>query len=172
MRALVSFLQANRVVVDGLEERLRAEAGLSLAQVELLARLAQAPERRLRMTDITHLLQVSKSGITRLVDRLEEAGLVARESSRTDRRLTYASLTEQGMEVLGRCEPVFAAAVDEHFSKHLTPADVSALQAAVRQILDGNGAWDEARCAPIYEDSAEEPPDDREPAAGPIDQAA
>jgi DNA-binding MarR family transcriptional regulator len=125
------------------------------------------------MVDLTKLLQLSKSGITRLVDRLEEAGFVARKSSPTDRRLTYASLTEQGREVLDRYEPVFAAAVEEHFSKHLAPADLIALETALRQLLDGNRTWDDARLAPIYEERpAEVPPGAEEPVVPPLDTAA
>ena len=173
MQLLVTFLRVHRVVVEALERKLQAEAGLTLAQVELLARLAQAPERKLRMTDLTNLLQISKSGITRLVDRLETAGLVARESSPLDRRLTYACLTDQGMEVFERYEPILAAAVDEHLLKHLEHADAATLETALRQILDGNGAWDEALFAPLYEEGPGEPEaDDQEPPVRPLDTAA
>jgi DNA-binding MarR family transcriptional regulator len=171
MQLLVTFLRAHRVVVEALERKLQSEAGLSLAQMEVLARLAQSPERKLRMTDLTRLLQISKSGVTRLIDRLEEGGLVARDSSPSDRRLTYACLTDRGLEVFEGYEPILAAAVDEHLLKHLEQADAATMQAALRQILDGNGAWDESLLAPLYEEPAAEEADDEEPVR-PLDTAA
>jgi DNA-binding MarR family transcriptional regulator len=138
MAAMQALLDTHRIVADAMEKRLRAEAGLSLAQWEVLYRLDQAPAGRLRMVDITRQLCVSKSGVTQLVDRLERAGLVAREFSRSDRRLTYATLTEQGAEALRRSGPVWVPIVQRHFARHLSAEDVRCVREALAKVVEGN----------------------------------
>jgi DNA-binding MarR family transcriptional regulator len=137
--ALQAVLDTHRVITEAMERQLRAQAGLSLAQYEVLARLDQAPGGRLRMVDITRRLCVSKSGVTQLVDRLEAAGLVAREFTAADRRLTYARLTPAGAEALRRSGPVWEPIVQEHFARHLSEQDLRCLRAALAKVLDGNG---------------------------------
>jgi DNA-binding MarR family transcriptional regulator len=139
LATMYAVLNTHRVLAEAMEKRLRAQAGLSLAQFEVLSRLHQAPGTRLRMVDITRQLCVSKSGVTQLVDRLEEAGLVVRESCTSDRRLTYARLTDRGEEALCSAEPIWAPVVQEHFSRHLTSADIRCVRAALDKVLEGNG---------------------------------
>jgi DNA-binding MarR family transcriptional regulator len=137
--ALQAVLDTHRVIADAMEKTLRAEAGLSLAQYEVLHRLSEAPDRRLRMVDITRRLCVSKSGVTQLVDRLERAGLVARESCASDRRLTYARLTARGDEALRRSGPVCAPIVERQFARHLSEQDMACVRDALAKVLRGNG---------------------------------
>jgi DNA-binding MarR family transcriptional regulator len=139
MPALQAVLDTHRVIADAMDKTLRAEAGLSLAQYELLYRLEEAPDRRLRMVDITRQLRVSKSGVTQLVDRLEQAGLVTRESCPSDRRLTYARLTARGAEALRRSGPVCAPIVERHFARHLSEQDLACVREALAKVLRGNG---------------------------------
>jgi DNA-binding MarR family transcriptional regulator len=139
LATMYAVLNTHRVLAEAMEKRLRAQAGLSLAQFEVLSRLHQAPGTRLRMVDITRQLCVSKSGVTQLVDRLEVAGLVVRESCTSDRRLTYARLTDRGEEALCSAEPIWAPVVQEHFSRHLTSADIRCVRAALDKVLEGNG---------------------------------
>ena len=106
-RAWLNVVQTNRVVSDALEEAVESAAGLSLAEYELLVRISNVEDGRLRMVDLADLLLVSKSGVTKLVDRVEQAGLVARESSEEDRRLTFARLTRDGRRALNRAAPAF-----------------------------------------------------------------
>ncbi|HEU4397967.1 MAG TPA: MarR family transcriptional regulator [Actinomycetota bacterium] len=138
MAAMRALLDTHRIITEAMEKRLRAEAGLSLAQWEVLYRLDQAPACRLRMVDITRQLCVSKSGVTQLVDRLERAGLVAREFSRSDRRLTFATLTEQGAAALRRSGPVWAPIVQRHFTRHLSVEDVHCVGEALAKVVEGN----------------------------------
>jgi DNA-binding MarR family transcriptional regulator len=147
---LLNLLQAHSVLTEALEARLRRERGVSLAEHELLARLAAAPLGRLRMLDLSQLLLVSKSGVTRLVDRLEKSGLVTREDSPRDRRVIYALITPSGRRVARASGPVFVEGIRAHFASHLSEPDVRALQRALRRILAGNGQWDEARCCPPF----------------------
>jgi DNA-binding MarR family transcriptional regulator len=143
-----AVLNTNRVITEAMEKRLRAEAGLSLAQYEVLYRLNDAPDARLRMVDITRQLRVSKSGVTQLVDRLEENGLVIRESCPTDRRLTYAKLTELGTQALRRGEPACIPVVQEHFARHLSKQDMECVRSALAKVLEGNGYQGDVPCPP------------------------
>src|SRR2546425_699925 len=79
MAAVAALLHVDRIISDGIDKRLRAQAGLSLAQYEVLRRLSEAPDGRLRMVDISGSLCVSKSGVTQLVDRLEDVRMVERQ---------------------------------------------------------------------------------------------
>jgi DNA-binding MarR family transcriptional regulator len=148
--AWLNLIQTNRVVSDALEAGVEAAAGLSLAEYELLLRVGHSSDGKLRMADLASLLLVSKSGVTRLVDRVEQAGLVKREFSPNDRRVTFASITEAGREALDRADPAFARGLAEAFARHLEDGDVQSLRASLRKVLEGNGQWEEQRCSPHY----------------------
>ena len=145
-QAWLNLIQAHSVVSARIESRLHAACGLSLAEHELLIRLAQAPDRRARMQDLSSLLLLSKSGITRLVDRLESRDLVTREMSRADRRVIMAVLTERGIELMDRARPFIAEGIDEFFSRHLSETEIARLRALLRKVLTGNNEWTETRC--------------------------
>lgn len=149
--AWLNLVQANSVVSARIEARLDAGCGLSLAEHELLIRLSQAPDTQLRMYDLASLLLLSKSGITRVVDRLEKRNLVARKMSDTDRRVVLACLTDEGAELLEQARPFIAGGVDEYFSSHLTDDEIEALRGVLRKVLEGNGEWVETRCSPSAE---------------------
>jgi DNA-binding MarR family transcriptional regulator len=146
--AWINLVQARDVVAASLERRLQGDAGVSLAEHEVLVRLATTPGRRLRMLDLATLLLVSKSGITRLVDRLAREGWVRRELSDLDRRFVYAALTEQGHAKVRASVPVFAEAVRDVFLRHISEQDVSDLRRILRKLLEGHGLWSDARCSP------------------------
>ena len=145
--AWFTLLQAHSAVVESLEHKLESEAGVPLAWHEVLSRLVVAPEGRLRMLDLAGLIMLSKSGVTRLVDRMEGAGLVTRGSCATDRRVTYAIITPKGRATFERLRPVFSRGVDEYFSRHLSDADTRHLRSALRKVLQGNGRWEKDRCS-------------------------
>ncbi|MBO0683663.1 MAG: MarR family transcriptional regulator [Candidatus Dormibacteraeota bacterium] len=130
-----ALLNAYRVVAEALEESLRSE-GLSLAQYEALGLLNRSPGNSLRMADITGCLRMSKSGATQLVDRLEESGLVVREFSRRDRRLTFATLTDRGKDVLHRATPGVAEAAGEHVGRQLADQDLASLRRTLGRISE------------------------------------
>ncbi len=144
--AWLTLVQAHSVVSSRMEAKLVAACGLSLPEHELLVRLAQAPERQLRMYDLASLLLLSKSGITRVVDRLERRGLVARKMSDRDRRVILACLTEAGIEILEEARPFIAGGIQEFLTGHLTHEDVAMLRSVLRKVLEGNGEWVETRC--------------------------
>jgi DNA-binding IclR family transcriptional regulator len=84
--------------------------------VDVPATLTCSPDRRQRMVDIADHMCVSKSGVTQIVDRLEAAGMVAREASAADCRLVYAGITTAGSAVLDKAGPVVAALAHEHIA--------------------------------------------------------
>ena len=100
----------------------------------MLATLTRGPAGRQRMVDIAGQMCLSKSGVTQIVDRLEAAGLAARESSATDRRLVYAAITTAGRDVLDKGAPVLAAIAHEHIASRLPDADLGQLTQALRTI--------------------------------------
>jgi DNA-binding MarR family transcriptional regulator len=130
------FLRTYSALVDVLDEELRTESGLPLTWFDVLAHLAAAPEGRLRMHDLASHILLSKSGLTRLVDRMEAAGLVERAPCPRDRRVVYARLTARGLDTFQRAAPVAFRGVSEHFSRHLTPAEESAFTSALGKMLD------------------------------------
>src|SRR6478736_5113919 len=88
-------------VAQAVEQQLAAqiaEHGISGAESGVVIRLARSPENRLRMSDLATQADLSASGLTRVVDRLEKLDLVRREACATDRRVTYAALTKPGLE--------------------------------------------------------------------------
>jgi DNA-binding MarR family transcriptional regulator len=161
---------ARSVLEENLDRRLRCGAGVTLAQHELLYRLSLAPGGRLRMADLADMLLASKSGASRLVDRMAAVGLVARESSGTDRRLVFAVLTATGKAALVRSRPVFLTGVTSVFGQHLDDQDRQALQRILRKLLVAHSAWDDRRCQPpvlAAGTNADFALDDRLPARGP-----
>jgi DNA-binding MarR family transcriptional regulator len=132
-----AFLETHAVVVGALEVELDAERSLPLAWYDVLVSLSEAPDRRMRMQDLASRVLFSRSGLTRLVDRMVGAGLVRRERCDDDRRGTYAVLTASGARRLRDASGVHLRGVREHFDRHLTDADVRALRTALDRVLDG-----------------------------------
>jgi DNA-binding MarR family transcriptional regulator len=130
------FLETHAVVVGALEDELDAERALPLAWYDVLVSLSEAPERRLRMQDLASRVLFSRSGLTRLVDRMAGAGLIRRERCDDDRRGTYAVLTASGARRIRDASGVHLRGVREHFDRHLSDGDVRALHNALRKVLD------------------------------------
>jgi DNA-binding MarR family transcriptional regulator len=113
-----AFLRAHAAVVRDLERELVAEAGLPLAWYDVLLQLAESPHRRLRMADLADSVLLSRSGLTRLVDRLQAEGLVCRERSIDDARGTFTVLTDAGFERLRAAAPTHLAGIQQHWLEH------------------------------------------------------
>ncbi|MGQ0838235.1 MarR family winged helix-turn-helix transcriptional regulator [Actinokineospora sp.] len=114
-----TFLRAHARITRFLEAELVAEQRLSLGGYDVLVQLAEAPERRLRMAELADAVLLSRSGVTRLVDRLERAGLVARERVAGDGRGVVATLTDQGLDVLRTASRTHLAGIVRHFVARL-----------------------------------------------------
>jgi DNA-binding MarR family transcriptional regulator len=101
-----------------LETELVADQRLSLVSYDVLVQLAEAPGRRLRMAELADRVLLSRSGVTRLVDRLERAGLVIRQRVVADGRGVIAELTEPGLERLRVASRTHLAGIAKHFVAH------------------------------------------------------
>ena len=102
----------------------------------MLLRLARSPDSRLRMSDLAAQATLTASGLTRAVDRLEDAGFVAREACPDDRRSTYAVLTPAGRRRIEKAVPIQLLHVRELVSGVLDPAEMEALSSALRKLRD------------------------------------
>jgi DNA-binding MarR family transcriptional regulator len=134
------FLEAHAAVTDRLGRELEAECHLPLTWYDVLLQLAGAPGRRLRMRDLADAVLLSRSGLTRLVDRMETAGLVVREATAADRRGADAVLTEAGRAALRRAAPVHLRGVQEHFAAHLSDPALGGLREALCRIVTAQRA--------------------------------
>ena len=123
-----------------LADLLDAELGILPEEAELLVLLGEAPEQRLRMADVSTSLRLSKSGVTRLVDRLAERGLVVRAPCPKDRRVVYAGLTDEGRRTAAAAAPALAAGVAQQLAGRLSAADLDALTAALGDLLTDSEA--------------------------------
>jgi DNA-binding MarR family transcriptional regulator len=124
----------------GLEVRLEkqyAEHDLSAAEFEVLVRLARTPAQALRMTDLALQTQLTTSGITRVVDRLERARLVERRACATDRRGSFAAITEAGLTRLNEVLPGHLELVETWFTSQLQPQELESLLGSLRRVRDG-----------------------------------
>lgn len=104
-----------------------SEEDLPLASYDVLVQLAEAPERRLRMTELAGAVLLSRSGLTRLVDRLTRDGLVTRQACEDDARGTFAALTDQGLARLRKASRVHLRGVEEHMTGRLDTQELAAL---------------------------------------------
>jgi DNA-binding MarR family transcriptional regulator len=125
MRAWQALMHAYHQVIRTLDRELREEHDLALAAYDVLLRLARAPGRALRMTDLAQRVMLSPSGLTRLVDRLVAKGLITRETDPEDGRVALARLTEDGLRHLRRAARTHLRGIREHFTGRLTEAQLA-----------------------------------------------
>ena len=145
----INLRQAGRVIQTRLEERLQKEANLSWAEFELLLRLRISAAHPLQMSEIAAQLVGSPSGTTRIADRLVRDGLIARETPPENRRIVRVQLTDRGRKVLADADEIIRTNVQEVLGDHLTEGEVAELRGLLRKLLESNGAWQDARCAPL-----------------------
>jgi DNA-binding MarR family transcriptional regulator len=129
-----AFLRAHATITRALETELVAEQKLSLAAYDVLVQLEEAPERRLRMTELADAVLLSRSGVTRLVDRLERGGLVARFPVESDGRGVAAELTDAGLNRLRTASRTHLGGVVRHFAAVLDADDLSVLERISRRL--------------------------------------
>ena len=120
----------NRLAVQFEEHR------LSPVEFEVLMRLARSPRSQLRMTDLAGQTTLSTSGVTRVVDRMERSGLVRREACATDRRSSYAVITDAGQQRLAEVLPGHLELVQKWYVGLLTPEQLDQLLGSLRTIRD------------------------------------
>ena len=137
------------VAVDAIDAEMVAAGVLPLAWYDVLLELAEAPAGRLRLHELANRVVLSRSGLTRLVDRIAAAGYVCREPSPDDRRGTYAVLTDAGRAALARAWPVYERGIQEHFARFLSDAEARALVNALgRMVAERRARWQTGGEAP------------------------
>lgn len=119
------FLRVHAALFRQLDAELEAAHGLPLTSYEVLINLQAAPGQRLRMADLADRALLSRSGMTRLVDRLERLGLLERDTCASDARGCFAVLTEAGVEWLRRARPTHLEGVRRLFLAHLEAGDLA-----------------------------------------------
>ena len=139
MEAWEAVLRTVGSLLKIFERELKEAEGLPLPWYDVLIQLSAAPHGRLRMQALADSVVLSRSGLTRLIDRMEKAGLVAREHSTEDRRGYHAVLTEEGGRVFLLAKPVHERGIYEHFTRHLDDVDARAVVAAFTKVRQGNG---------------------------------
>ncbi|MCK9893740.1 MarR family winged helix-turn-helix transcriptional regulator [Frankia sp. AgB32] len=123
MRAWRSLLQAHAHITRVLEAELEAAHQLPLASYDVLVQLAEAPGRELRMSELAQAVLLSRSGLTRLVDRMEREGLVVRRACPSDARGTLATLTPAGLDRLRDASGTHLKGVGRHVLSHFSRAE-------------------------------------------------
>jgi len=123
-----AFVRAQAQVSRRLDEDLRVEHGMSLQEYVALLILAEAPDRQLRMGRLADSLSPSKSGATRLIDRLVDDGFVCRQSCSSDARGAEAALTERGLERLRSAAPTHLRGINEYFLSAIGGEDLDIIE--------------------------------------------
>lgn len=131
-----SFLRAHARIVRELERELHEDQGMALTDYDVLVQLADVEPHRLRMSELADRLLLSRSGVTRLVDRLTTEGWVERVTCDDDRRGQWASLTDAGYARLREASPIHLRGVAEHFLDRLSDAELAALERSLGRLED------------------------------------
>ncbi len=152
-----AFLRAHARVARRLDEELRAEHDLSVAEYDALLNIAEAPGRRIRMRQLADSVVLSKSGVTRLIDRLVADGLVERSACLVDARGAEAVLTEAGLVRLRAAARTHLRGIEDHFLEVLDPRDLEAVERAMQAVADhaGAGPTDPGACLTVETEPAD-----------------
>lgn len=129
------FLEAAYALIDILDAELRAERNLTLRWYDVLVQLEEA-ERGLSMSELAGRILFSKSGLTRMIDRMEEARLVRRERTSDDRRVVEVAITPTGLETLQAARAVHRRGIQEHFVQHLREKELASMAKALESVRD------------------------------------
>ena len=132
------LLRVHTALVRELDAELDAAHGLPLTSYDVLIYLRSAPDKRLRMAELADSVLLSRSGVTRLVDRLVREGLSVRDSCESDGRGSFAVLTEKGEELLARARPTHLAGVRQRFLRHFHEDELDALRRFWERVLPGS----------------------------------
>ena len=130
------FLTAHAMLVEEIEGRLARQDLPPLGWYDVLWALERADEQRLRMNELATQVVLSRSNLTRLVDRLEQAGLVERQRSEDDRRGAYAVLTAAGKAMRKRMWPTYQNAIRELFEEGINETEAATMGKALRRLLE------------------------------------
>jgi DNA-binding MarR family transcriptional regulator len=134
LAAWAAMLHGQSALTGVLDHELVAEVGLPLTWYDVLVNL-HAAGGRLRMQELARSIVLSKSGLTRLVDRMVAAGLVAREPCEGDRRGLLAVLTDRGLATLRTAAPVHLRGIESYFGRHVSPEEAEVVRSVFERVL-------------------------------------
>jgi DNA-binding MarR family transcriptional regulator len=134
IEAFTALLRAHAATTRGFNADLVAEHGLTINDYEVLLRLAHAPDRRLRRVDLAEEVFLTPSGITRLLAGLEEQGWVERTSCASDARVTYAQLTDEGLEKLRVAAESHVTSIRSLFAERFSATELEALRDLLQRL--------------------------------------
>lgn len=129
-----AWLAASTLLEDQLNRELLESHGLTMADYEILVRLSDSPDRRIRMSELAAITLSSRSRLTHQINRMENAGLVTREACEDDRRGQLCVMTNHGWKTLVAAAPAHVTSVNKHFVEVLSPEEYAALGRAAEKI--------------------------------------
>ena len=133
LRAWRLYFESALALLDLLDTELEHDAGIPMRWYDVLVQLEEAPDG-IPMNALADRILYSKSGFTRVIDRMEEAGLVRRVRPQHDRRTILIVLTDKGTQTMEHARRYHRDGIERHFSQHLTHADIKALTRALEKI--------------------------------------
>jgi DNA-binding MarR family transcriptional regulator len=139
-----ALLRAQKAVLDLLAREMEAATGLPLGWYEVLLHLQESPSGRLRMHELADSLLLSRSAVTRFVDRMESADLVERVQCPSDRRGLELVMTASGRQLFRKAGRVHLRGIQEHFAEHLTSEESAVLERAMTRVLEAAAATSDA----------------------------
>jgi DNA-binding MarR family transcriptional regulator len=131
-----ALLTAHAELTERMDAALRAADVIPLRWYDALLSLYEAPGRRLRLAEMAKAALLSRSGLTRLVDRLEQAGLLTREPCEDDARGAFAVLTPEGLQALRRCWRIYAMEIEARVGRRLTVSEAKTLGALLTRLVE------------------------------------
>ena len=134
-----ALLRVHAALVPVLERELAAAHAMPLSWYDVLLELNSAPERRLRMSELGARVVLSRERVSRVVDELVRAGLVARERNPEDRRSVFAVITPAGRDRLRAAAPTYLAGIERHFTGRLTADEARTIASAFERLLPPRG---------------------------------
>jgi DNA-binding MarR family transcriptional regulator len=134
LSAWKALLRSHAKAIGQIEEDLVKVGAVPLTSYDVLLELSSTPNYRLRMADLAERVVLSRSGLTRLVERLEREGYLLRENTPQDRRGVEAVLTEEGLAALKAAWPVYAKGINSYFAQFLSNEEAGQLEALLGRI--------------------------------------
>ncbi|HXV97638.1 MAG TPA: MarR family transcriptional regulator [Anaerolineae bacterium] len=130
-----AFITTHATLIDLINSELTEAGCIPLHWYDVLIELFEAPEQRLRLHELARKVVLSRSGLTRLVDRLESAGLLQRQPDASDRRGSFAVITEQGIAALRKAWPVYARGISRYFARNLSDEEARLVAEVFNRML-------------------------------------
>jgi DNA-binding MarR family transcriptional regulator len=136
LAAWEAFVYAHAAAMSQIERELFRSGTISMTWYDVLVALSNAPDQQLRMGELAATLVLSRSGLTRLIDRIERAGMVRREASTDDGRGAVAILTEAGESAVQDAWPHYARGIAKYFAKDLNSTELRVIGTALAKVRD------------------------------------